>query len=158
MKSVILMAIGLLSFNAFAQDLAENHAQICAGSKEPCKVVFSVVTKPFSGMCTGKLKGTTSCSISYMIGANSGVRVLCSEGLVRVKDEMVGVAAQSYNVSALISKIEKKEVLINDPQLYTSIESKSISMFMARTKTSVAAQIMIKDKLNSSMLTDVKCN
>ena len=153
MKPVILMAIGLMSFNAFAQDLAENHAEVCAGSKEPCSVVFSVVEKSFSGTCTGKLKNVIPCTINYLVGPNSGVRLVCG-----VRDEVVMVDAQSYNVSALIKKANKKEVVINDPYLYTSIEAKSISLFMARTRSNVTAQITIKDKLNSSLLTEVKCN
>lgn len=153
MKPLILMAIGLMSFNAFAQDLAESHAQICAGSKEPCSVVFSMVKKSFSGTCTGKLKGITPCSIHYLVGVNSGVRVVCG-----IKDEVVMADAKSYNVSALIKRSEKSEILFNDPSLYTTIEARTVSIFMARTKAAVAAQIIIKDKLNSSALTEVKCN
>lgn len=151
MKLIIMLVLSLISVSALAQDLAESHAQICEDSKDPCRVVFSINPKALSGVCTGKLKNETLCTITYVVGASSAVKVMCG-----IQNEIMMAQGHSYNVSALVGSGEN-EFLMKDPTLYTSIEAKSLRMFMAQNGTSVAAQILIKDKNSASLLTEVKC-
>lgn len=157
MKLAFAAIIGLLTLNAFAQDLAVSHAQICAGVKEQCQVIFKVDSQPAQGRCVGKLRNTTNCTVSYIQKDSTIIQVKCTDQLTQVKDEMVLASGQSYKVSALIKKADKKEVLVNDPSLYTYLEGKSVTLFLSKTNGATVGSVVLKEKGIPTQLTNVSC-
>lgn len=158
MKLAFIVIAGLLSLSAFAQELAEHHAQICDGIEDDCQVVFTLSSKPLMGKCEGLLRNTTKCTINYIHNKQSQIHVVCGDQMPLIKNEILAASGQSYNVSALVKKADKKEVLVNDPSLYTHLQGKTVSMFMSRLNGLTSGSVVLLDKGVPQQLTLVKCN
>ncbi len=158
MKFAFAVLTGLLTFSAYAQDLAVSHAKICDGLAEnSCQVIFTVSAKPTNGMCVGKLRNTIPCTITYNQSASSKIQVKCGQQAPLAKDEIIAANGQSYKVSALVKKTNKKDVLVNDPTLYTYLEGKSASLFLTKSEGITAGSVVLKEKGIPTALTGVTC-
>ena len=169
MKHLLIAAIALLSLESFAADLALKHQQLCGseaakaqmGKTGSCRIVMTP-TKPDSskGSCAGKYGSVMPCLVTYNTSVeSSSMSLTCGfEGqkpALEVKDiESIG---RSYKVSAVVTREDKSQTIINDNGAHLIVESGAFGLTVSSYEKTKSGTISLNFKTGSSDLSDVEC-
>lgn len=167
MKTLIISAVALLSLNTFARDLAEKHATFCdseevkaiKGEKGSCRILIApTAAQPTQGMCVGLFKGSLPCSIVYAsMEEGAAMQLVCGDPKSPAIDQMMGAKAASYGISAIVTKEDGTDVILQDTGSHTVFEAGLVSLSLSNYDGKSSAEISINLRSGTVDLTNVVC-
>ena len=167
MKTLILSALALMSLNSFARDLAEKHSTICEseevkaiqGEKGSCRILITPSKALESGgTCVGLFKGSLPCAVVYAsMAEGAAMQLVCGDPANPAIDQMMGAKAANYTVSAIVTKADGTDVIVEDPGLHTVFEAGLVSLSLSKYEDKKTAEISINLRTGAVNLTNVTC-
>jgi hypothetical protein len=165
LKLFLYLSLSLLAFKS----LASGGETICSseeaisqvGTSGSCRlIVGSQKVQELAGTCTGKFRGVLPCQATYNIKTDgSTVQLLCGiPGEKPALNLVLNGSVAAYRASAIITKEDSTNVIINDSTIHTIFESGSFNMDLSNNETQRIANITLSLKTGPEVLTDVTCN
>jgi hypothetical protein len=169
LKYLLFAVLALLTLKSFAADLALKHQQLCGsevakaqmGKTGSCRIVMTPTkTDTSKGSCIGKYSNVMPCLVTYITSLeSSSMSLTCGfEGqkpVLEVKDiESVG---RAYKVSAVVTREDKSQTIINDNGAHLIIESGAFGLTVSAYEQSRSGTITLNFKKGSAELSNVEC-
>jgi hypothetical protein len=162
-KLIIALAT-LVSLNCLASDLAEKNQAFCNGPQvkaiaapgDSCRIVLSLESnKDMQGQCNGNFQESLPCAVVYLVSPDgAAMRIVCGpDPRNPVLDQTIRAEAVSYSVSAVVTKKNGEDVVINDLREHMALAAGPLSLEMTKNSRKLNGKIT----LGSVELTDVKC-
>lgn len=167
MKTLIISAVALLSLNTFARDLAEKHDTFCEseevkavkGEKGLCRILIAPTpAKPTQGACVGLFKGSLPCSVLYAsMEDGAAMQLVCGDAKNPAIDQMMGAKAASYSVSAIVTKEDGTDVILQDTGAHTVFDGGLVSLSLSKYDEKTSVEISVNLRSGIVELTNVVC-
>lgn len=168
MKILLLSLATLLSMTAAAGDTAETHQRLCSseavmsemGPNGSCRIVLgSSKSIANAGRCTGKFRGVMPCQVDFSTNAGAAnIHLFCGfDPQSPALDQVIQASSYSYNVSALVTKADDSQVVINDTGKHSILESGIMSMILSKYDEVTSAKIILNMKTGAEELQQVEC-
>ena len=158
----------LVSLHTQAQDLSQEHEKICSrtdvvklmGPKGSCRMLIaSQKAQETQGVCQGVFGRSMICRVTYIISENAtGMQLLCGKDLQKPEvQQIVGAKADAHTVSAIVTKEDGTQVIVNDEKTNTILESNLMTLILSKTGEVTQGQIFVNLKTGPAPLNQVQC-
>jgi hypothetical protein len=167
LKILIISAVALLSFNTFARDMTEKHESFCEteevkavkGEKGSCRILLAPEpAQPGQGVCVGLFKGAIPCSVVYaFMKEGAAMQLVCGDAKNPAIDQMMGAKAAGYSVSAIVTKEDGTDIILQDKGTHSVFEAGLVSLSLSKYDEKTSAEISINLRTGIAELTNVVC-
>ena len=168
MKKFIFSMLCLVSLHTQAQDLSQEHEKICSradivklmGPKGSCRMLITFQkASETQGVCQGVFGRSMICQVTYLISdAGTGMQLLCGKDLQKPEvQQIVAATADAHTVSAIVTKEDGTQVIVNDEKTNTILESQLMTVILMKTGEVTQGQVYINLKTGPVPLNQVQC-
>ena len=153
---------------ASSGDLAESHQKLCSseavksqmGEKGDCRILIGT-SRPTdkAGSCTGKFRGVMPCQVDFRTTDKTAtIHLVCGfDPQNPALDQMVEASTFDYNVSAIVTKSDDSQMIINDIGIHSILDSGMMSIILSKYDEETSANISLNMQTGPEELLDVEC-
>jgi len=165
LKTLICLCLSLFAFQVLASDgetiCSSEEAINQQGANGSCRlIVGSQKVQELAGICNGKFRGVLPCQATYNLKSDgSTVQLICGiPGEKPALNSTINGRVVAYRASAVITKEDSTNIIINDSMIHTIFNAGSFNMDLSSHENVRTANITLSLKTGPEVLTEVTCN